>query len=94
MRLLALVDQRRAQLGLSQQLLAVSLGTSASALKRMSRGGAPDAHLLLRLLLWLGWAPELVLLVEGGGEPTCGSCRGFPPAGFSCIRCAAVGVWS
>jgi hypothetical protein len=30
----------------------------------MKSGGAPDAHALGSLLMWLGWAPELALLVR------------------------------
>jgi hypothetical protein len=62
----------------------------------MKRGGAPDSNLLLSLLIWLDWAPDLVLLAAGDGEASlgCGTCFGSPPAGFVCVHCGAVGVRS
>ncbi|MEU6235929.1 hypothetical protein [Kitasatospora sp. NPDC047058] len=65
--LLELVDQRRSEVGLSWWALARELGVTSSAWARMKRGRAPDAHLLLSLLIWLEWAPELALLAEPVG---------------------------
>jgi hypothetical protein len=95
-RLLAVVDARCAELGWSRSGLARAMGATPSAFTRMAKGGTPDAHLLANLLMWLGWAPELLLLAEGDGPavPVCGTCHGGPPAGFSCNRCGAVGVRS
>jgi transcriptional regulator with XRE-family HTH domain len=68
-----LVDERRQAAGLSWRQLAGVLGTSPSSFTRMSHGRAPEAALLVGLVLWLGWAPELALLVRGadpaGGDP-------------------------
>lgn len=93
-RLLELVDGRLAELRWSRRRLATVLGTTSGAFSRMVHGGAPDSNLLLSLLIWLDWAPELALLAVGDGEmlPACGTCFGSPPAGFSCVYCGAVGV--
>jgi hypothetical protein len=65
--LLELVNGRRVERGLSWWALAQELGVTSSAWTRMRRGRAPDAHLLLSLLIWLEWAPDLVLLAEPVG---------------------------
>jgi hypothetical protein len=65
--LVELVDAQRQARGLSWSALGRQVGMTSNAFVRMRHGRAPDAHGLLALLLWLGWAPELVLLVGPGG---------------------------
>lgn len=63
--LFGLLDAQRVERGLSWRQLADVVGSTPSAFTRMSHGKAPDAHLLVALVLWLGWAPELQLLAVG-----------------------------
>lgn len=68
--LFGVLDEARVAQGLSWRRLAVVVGSTPSAFTRMRHGNAPDAHLLVSLMLWLEWAPELQLLVRPtGGEP-------------------------
>ena len=62
--LYALLEAERLERGLSWNRLAKSLGLTSTVFSRMSVGGAPDAHTLVTLLVWLGWAPEVALLVK------------------------------
>lgn len=58
------LDERRAARGLSWRRLAVDLGISPNVFSRMKAGSAPDSATLGVLLVWLGWAPELALIVH------------------------------
>lgn len=60
-----LLDARRVELGLSWRAVARELAVEPVVLRRLAVGGAPDAHGLLSVVLWLGWAPELQLLASG-----------------------------
>lgn len=67
--LFGVLDEARRTRGLSWRRLAAAVGTTPSAFTRMRHGNAPDAHLLLSLMLWLEWAPELQLVAQPvGGE--------------------------
>jgi transcriptional regulator with XRE-family HTH domain len=58
------LDERRRAAGLTWRDLAAEVDVSPNVFSRMRRGGVPDAHALGSLLMWLGWAPELALLVR------------------------------
>ncbi|MGW1498987.1 hypothetical protein ACWCQW_10515 [Streptomyces mirabilis] len=65
-------EQRRAR-GLSWRQLASEVDCAASIFTRMKHGeGAPTAHLLLSLLVWLGQkeAVASLLLTSEDAEPT------------------------
>jgi hypothetical protein len=59
-----LLDTQRQEQDLSWKRLATSLNITSKVFCRMAAGGAPDAHTLVALVLWLGWAPELSLLQQ------------------------------
>ncbi len=52
--LYAALDQTRQARGLRWQTLARELGLPASTFTRLSYGGAPNAHALVTLLVWIG----------------------------------------
>jgi hypothetical protein len=58
------LDEKRRARGVSWRDVARELDISPCVFTRMKSGGAPDAHALGSLLMWLGWAPELALLVR------------------------------
>jgi hypothetical protein len=62
--LFRVLDEERAARGLNWVSVGRELGLSPNVFSRMRRGGVPDAHALGSLLMWLGWAPELALLVR------------------------------
>lgn len=62
--LYGVLDERRRARGLSWRQLALHLGISPNVFSRMKAGSAPDAATLGALLVWLGWAPELALIVR------------------------------
>jgi transcriptional regulator with XRE-family HTH domain len=62
--LYGVLDGKRQAEGLSWNRLAAQLDVGSSAFSRMARGRAPDSHTLGTLLMWLGWAPELALIVQ------------------------------
>lgn len=66
--LFGFLDAQRQERGLSWRQVAEVVGSTPSAFTRMSYGKAPDAHLLVALVLWLGWAPELQLLAAGASS--------------------------
>lgn len=65
--LFKVLDEARVAHGLSWRRLAAVVGTTPSAFTRMRHGNAPDAHLLVSLMLWLEWAPELQLVSRPAG---------------------------
>ena len=62
--LYGVLDGKRKAQGLSWAALGRELGVQSNVFSRMSHGGAPDSHTLGCLLIWLGWAPELALIVR------------------------------
>jgi len=62
--LFGVLDEQRAARGLNWVTVGEELRLSPNVFSRMRRGGAPDAHALGTLLMWLGWAPELALIVR------------------------------
>ncbi|WP_051966502.1 helix-turn-helix transcriptional regulator [Kitasatospora mediocidica] len=58
------LDAVRVQRGLSWRVLAADLRLSPSTFTQMKAGLAPDSHTLGTVLMWLGWMPELALLVR------------------------------
>jgi hypothetical protein len=61
--LFGVLDEKRQRDGLSWNAVARQLGFRSVVFSRMAAGRAPDSHNLGVMLLWLGWAPELALLV-------------------------------
>jgi hypothetical protein len=62
--LYGVLDGKRQAEGLSWNRLAGQLDVGSPAFSRMKAGRAPDSHTLGTLLMWLGWAPELALIVQ------------------------------
>lgn len=58
------VDGQREQRGMSWRQLGRDLQVAPVVFRRMRAGRAPDSHTLGTVLMWLGWAPELALLVR------------------------------
>lgn len=61
--LYGVLDEQRQRRGISWSGLSRQLGLSPNVFSRMAAGRAPDSVNLSLMLLWLGWAPELALLV-------------------------------
>lgn len=60
----AVVDGQRQERGLSWRQLGRELQVAPVVFRRLAAGSAPDSHTLGTLLMWLGWAPELALIVR------------------------------
>ena len=63
------LNARRQREGLSWRGVAAQTGCPPSLFTKISKGGAPNAHALMTLLVWLGLGRDLsVLLAFDGGS--------------------------